>query len=409
MAGKIAYIMSRFPHLPETFILREMNVLVNMGWEIALYPLILQNQAVVHRDAEPWLERVHYTPFLSWDVISANVRQFVQMPGRYLSTIFKIIFQNITNLKFLLRGLVLFPKAVFMASRMEAEGVQHIHAHYASHPALVAWVIHQFSRMSYSVTVHAHDIFVVKEMLATKLSGAEFIVAISEFNRRFLGELIGKKIEDKTHIIHCGVDPSWYQSQDTERYDPNERFEIINVSSLQPYKGQIYLLKACKLLKEHSIEFRCRIIGEGQERHSLESYIKEHGLQKQVLLLGALSQEEVAKLLPSAHCYVQPSVKMPDGKMEGIPVALMEAFASGLPVVATQISGIPELVQPKITGFLVSERNPTALADALQTVYHDLDHANTLAQAGFDLVQAEYELGKNVNQLSKLFNQVTSQ
>ncbi len=401
----IAYIMSRFPHLPETFILREMNALESLGWKISLYPLIEQKQSVLHKEAQAWVGRAQYLPFLSWEVLKANLQAFFRIPLRYLKTWCRGVLGNLPSMKFLVRALVLFPKSVLMARRMEEEGVQHIHAHYATHPALVAWFIHQLTGLSYSVTVHAHDIFVDRTMLKTKMEAATFIAAISHFNRRYLADAVGKDILAKTQVIHCGIDPSWY-GRNGQVFDvSSDRFEILNISSLQRYKGQIYLLEACAALKGWGIPFRLRIIGEGEEHPRLERFIAANGLRDEVLLLGGMPQERVALLLETAHCYVQPSVITPDGKMEGIPVALMEAFASGLPVVATDLSGIPELVRPRETGILVPPEDAGALADAVQRVYRNWEDAKQMAIAGKQLVLEEFDLNKNVEQLALQFQQ----
>ncbi|MBC8506714.1 MAG: glycosyltransferase [Chloroflexi bacterium] len=403
MAGKIAYIMSRFPHLPETFILREMNALEDMGWDIALYPLILQEQSVLHEESKVWVERAHYAPFLSWQVVRANLLTFIQMPFRYFGTLLRTVIENIPSPKFAARALILFPKAVLMAHLMQREGVEHIHAHYATHPALVAWIIHRLSGLSYSVTVHAHDIFVVKTMLKTKLGAASFIAAISEFNRDFLADLVGENIREKTYIIHCGIVPAWYSKDSVRTGGSKGTFEILNISSLQPYKGQLNLLKACSILKEWGIPFRCRIIGEGEERDNLEEFIRANGLSEDVFLLGALSQEKVAQILQTVDCYVQPSVIAADGKMEGIPVAIMEALATGLAVIATNISGIPELIRSGETGLLVPPGDAPALASAIMEMFQSKKFAKQLAVEGKKLVLKEFDLYKNVAQLALQF------
>ena len=405
MTAKIAYIVSRFPHLPETFILREMSALEKLERQIVLFPLIRQYQTVVHTEAENWIERAHFKPHVSLAILKTNLTTFFKNPRRFFTVFAQIIIKNFRSFQFLIRAILLFPKAVAMSQDMKAEGVTHIHAHYATHPALVAWIIHQFSGTPYSLTVHAHDIFVCRVMLDTKLREAEFIVSISEFNRNFLEDNVGAWISKKIHIVHCGVELHRYPSQ-RPRYSQKKCFEIINVGSLQPYKGQQYLLQACLLLKDRGMMFRCRIIGEGNERASLEHYIAKHRLAGEVQLLGAQSQAQVAILMASAHCYVQPSVITPTGKMEGIPVALMEALASGLPVVATDLSGIPELVRPKETGYLVPARNARALCDALMEVRDNWEGAKRLADKGRELVVKEFQLQKNVMQLSALFTTI---
>ena len=145
MKGPIAYIMSRFPHLPETFILREMDELARLGWDIRLFPLVLQNQEVFHQTASGWIKKANYSPFISWDVFTANCLELVQNPGRYVKLWLQTIKENIVSPKFLLRAIFLFPKTVLMAKNMRQMGIRHIHAHYATHPAFVAWLIHNLA------------------------------------------------------------------------------------------------------------------------------------------------------------------------------------------------------------------------------------------------------------------------
>lgn len=408
MSGVIAYVMSRFPHLPETFILREMDALEDLGWEIALYPLIRQQQSVTHDQAQRWVDRACISPFFSGEVLWSNLNTLFHKPVTYIVTAFRVVWENILNPKFLLRALVLFPKAVHMATQMSQEKVDHIHAHYATHPALVAWIINQLSGISYSVTVHAHDIYVHKTMLKTKLGDATFLIPISEFNRRYLENEVGISVKNKAHVIHCGIDPDWY-SDGEGKNDSENVFSILNIGSLQTYKGQKYLLEACSILAQRGVPIHCKIIGEGEQRAALEAYIAAKKLESYVTLMGALSQEDVARLIPRADCYIQPSVIDPSGKMEGIPVAIMEAFAAGIPVIATDISGISELVQPNLTGFLVPERDAGALADAIQAVYDDLDYSRKLASRGQELVLSEFNLKNNVNRLSLKFNQIVAE
>ncbi len=404
---KIAYIMSRFPHLPETFILREMIALERLGWQVSLYPLIFQNQSVIHADARAWLERAHRLPWFSAEVLRANFRRFFKQPGLYLSILFQVIGENLSSLKFLARALVLFPKIVLMAERIEGEGIRHIHAHYATHPALAAWVIHRFTGITYSVTVHAHDIYVEKAMLGTKLKDAAFIAAISEYNINYLARHVGAWIREHAHVIRCGIDPALYHPAEQNDADWSG-LKIISVGSLQPYKGHIHLIDACALLHQRGIPFHCQIIGGGDLKPVLETRIRQHGLQGRVELAGPKTQEEIAALLVQANCYVQPSVIMPSGKMEGIPVALMEAMASGLPVVATDISGVPELIREGETGWLVPPESPQALADVLTEIYTHPQETARRAHAGRQWVLQEFTLASNVQKLSDLLTPLAS-
>lgn len=404
MAGKIAYVMSRFPHLPETFILREMEALERQGWEVALFPLILQEQTVIHAAARPWLPRARRIPLASPRLVWENLRFFGEAPLTSLRVGARGLWENLPSPKFLSRALVLLPKAFYAARLLQQEGITHIHAHYATHPAFFAWVIHRLTGISYSITVHAHDIYVDTTMLAVKLREAAFVVAISEFNVRYLERVLGPWVTAKTHIIHCGIEPERFKPATGDRGGGRSgRFEILSIGSLQPYKGQVHLIRACALLKGSGVPFRCRIIGGGGGERALQRAIREEKLEEEVFLLGPLPEEEVARLLPEADCYVQPSIVAPSGKMEGIPVSLMEALACGLPVVATDLSGVPELVRPGQTGLLVPPGDAHAIASALLYLYNSPDEARRLAIAGRALVLADFDLHNNVQQLAELF------
>jgi glycosyltransferase involved in cell wall biosynthesis len=401
MPPKIAYIMSRFPNLSETFILREMTELRQQGWTISVYPLIFQNQPVAHTEVQSWLGQVRKVPLNSPATFKAALTMTAHNLRAWVKVWREALWENRTDANLLIRAIILLPQAAQMACLMQQEGIQHIHAHYATHPALVAWIIQRLTGISYSVTVHAHDIFVRTAMLGPKLREAKFIAAISEYNRNHIAQLTGEWVRPKTHIIHCGIRPTDYVPR-PETQQRGETFEILNIGSLQPYKGHPNLVEACAVLRQRGVPFRCRIIGAGEERQNLEMLIARLDLKEHVILLGPQPQETVANLLPTADCYVQPSIITPAGKMEGIPVALMEAMACGVPVIATAISGIPELVRPETTGWLVPPAAPTQLADAIQKIYAAPDQAAQLAKAGRELALAEFDLTQNVARLSTL-------
>lgn len=408
MAHKFAYIMSRFPHLPETFILREMNELTRQGWEIALYPLIRQNQALIHDEAKPWMPKVRPLRAFSRLTFAANVRAMFKQPAVYISLWLQTVLESWRDPYMLVRFLFLLPQSVYAAQAMQKEEIDHIHAHYATFPAFTAWITQQLTGISFSVTVHAHDIFVHHTMLKRKLNEADFIVAISEYNREYLAAVVGDKVARKTHIIHCGIEPQTYRPALLDR-KPGDALQIIHIGSLQPYKGQRYLIEACRQLQERGVPFHCRIIGNGEELANLTKMIKDMNLESAIQLLGSKTQQEIAWLLPTAHCYVQPSIITPSGKKEGIPVALMEAMASRLPVVATAISGIPELVRPGETGFLVPPADAAALADTLITIYEHSEKAACLADNGRSWVLQSFDLKSNVTRLADLFTAVLDQ
>jgi glycosyltransferase involved in cell wall biosynthesis len=145
------------------------------------------------------------------------------------------------------------------------------------------------------------------------------------------------------------------------------------------------------------------LVGDGPERDRIVERARERGVAERVSLLGALSAENVRARLADARAFALPSIRLPSGRMEGIPVALMEAMASGVPVVATRISGIPELVQHDVTGLLVEPHDPAGLAAALDSLLSDETLAAELALNGRRLVEGSFNLEVEARRLGDLF------
>ena len=396
--------MSRFPKIQETFILRELDEMTARGWSLEVFPLIHEKPARVHPGARPWIDSIEQIPFYSSKTLNAVLMQLVRQPGRLISTWFQALIGNWPNFKFMSRALILFPKAVYIAAQAEAQDIHHFHVHFATHPALAAWIIHRLNRTSYSITVHAHDIFVSQAMLHKKLRHAALVVAISDFNRDYLIQRYGAELGDRIEVIRSGIDPERYAL--SERMPESRPFSLFMTGSLEPYKGHQVLIECCQLLKTAGLDFNCSLAGEGHLRQKLETRIQEAGLANCVHLLGNLTEPEIAAQLQKADCYIQSSVITPQGKMEGIPVSLMEALACTLPVVASDISGISELVIDGKTGRLVPAGDPEALAAAVLQVHSDPERHSEMGRAGRAHVLENYNLIQNVGQLSRRLTEV---
>jgi colanic acid/amylovoran biosynthesis glycosyltransferase len=399
----IAVLLSRFPLITETFILREIIEMERQGQPVLLVPLLRQRTAVVHREAEAWIGRAVYTPFISMPILLANVRMLLDRPRRYLLALWRVAVGTIASPNFLIRSLALFPKAVFLAERLEREGIRHLHAHYATHPTTVALIISWLSDVTFSFTVHAHDIFVRRTLLRKKLEAAAFVRSISGFNRDFLARRYPDALMRKVHVVHVGIDPENFVSGSDEQPGP-DRPRILCVASLQRYKGIPVLIDACRLLRQRGTELTCTIVGEGPMRPALERQIRELGLEHIVTLAGARPQHKVAALMRSSSLFVIPSIVAPDGQMEGIPVALMEAMASRLPVVASSLSGIPEAVEHGTTGILVEPGSASECARAIERVLADAlasrqmgDRARSAIERGFRLDDCVSELLRRID------------
>ncbi len=398
----IAYLVSRFPKITETFILYEMQALEAQGAQIELFPLVREREPVRHTEAEKWMERAHYSPILGRAVLKSQVYWLLRSPLRLLGLWAHALWGHRGSRKYLLRAAAALLLAGHFGRQMQALGIQHIHAHWATHTALAAFAIRRLTGIPYSFTAHAHDIYVERMMLAQKIREARFVVTISDHNRRLLCELYGEEAAKKVRLVRCGTDTSVFIPGENGREESSAPFRIVCVGALEEKKGQTYLIEACRLLARRGFPLECLLIGDGELRPALQAQIRAAGLEEKVKLLGTQPRERVSALLKEAQVVVMPSIRLKNGKMEGIPVALMEALAVEAPVVASAISGIPELVVDGETGLLVPERDPSALAQAIASLQRNPRLGRRLGKNGRKKVLAEYDLVKNTRSLYSL-------
>lgn len=393
----VAYIMSRFPKLSETFVLYEMLALQQQGVGVEIFPLINERAKVMHEEAKPFAARARYQPVLSWPILKAQLGWLRARPRAYLGLWSEVLRGAWGSPNYLIGGLGILPMAARFAEEMRALGITHIHAHFANHPTVAALVAHRLTGIPFSFTAHAHDLYVDQHMLKQKVRAAAFVVAISNYNKELIVKHCGEDARDKVVVIHCGVDTSLFRPRQKAAGGP---FTIVCVGSLEQKKGQAHLVEACRLLKQRNLDFVCHLIGDGQNRAALEQQIQQAGLSGLVRLEGGRPRAEVLRMLEQADVVALPSIQTKSGKMEGIPVALMEPLACEVPVVSTRISGIPELVEDGVTGLLVPPGDPAALAGALERLAHDPELGRRMGRAGRAKVLREFDLADNTAQLA---------
>ena len=393
-------MVSRFPAVTETFILDELVELRAHGVEVEVLPLFGARGGEVHAAFRELRGRTHYHRTLSWELAAAQLHWLRRRPRALLGAWAEALRATAPSPKLLVRAPAVLLKAALLARRVEAMGVTHLHAHWATHPALASWAVRALTGIPYSFTAHAHDLYVDRAMLREKVRDAAFVVTISEFNRRLIDEVCGDDAHGKVHVVRCGVELG--APGGPRRTPPVPTFAC--VASLRPYKGHAVLLDAVALLRARGVTLRVVLVGEGPERRALEARIARHGLGDVVALRGALPHEEIPAILADASAMVLPSVTQPDGQMEGIPVALMEAMAAGVPVISTLLSGIPELVRDGEGGLLVPERDPAALAAAMERLATDPALAARLAVGARRAVERDFDRARNVARLEVLLS-----
>jgi glycosyltransferase involved in cell wall biosynthesis len=387
----IGVLVSRFPRIDETYLLREINELERQGQPVVLIPMLRDYGKVIHEEAEPWLRRALYFPLFSAGIARANVTHFSRHPLQYVRLLLRLILGMLGRPRTLIRTLALFPKSVYLAGVLPRLGLRHIHAHFATHATTMAYIIASLSDLTFSFTVHGPDVFVHRLLLADKLARAKFVRTISTFNKAFVSGLFPALARNKIEVVHMGLNPEVY-ARASEESAGSAHLRLLSVASLVPSKGFPYLVDACARLIGTGVDVDCTIVGDGSLRDTTEAWIKHHGLSERVHLLGPVPQHEVARLMGDCDIFVLPSVIALDGQMDGIPMALMEAMAAGTPVVASAISGIPELVEHGVNGLLVDSTQPDRVAAAVRQLAEDVALRERMGKAGQQKVQREFDV-----------------
>src|SRR5437660_2388305 len=388
--ANFAYLFERFPSFGQTFCYREVAELSRQS----ITPPIFSIRNPKDEPAQDWdasiVQRVHYLPEekeLLEDVRRASKKGKPEIVaaldewGR--RTDFLRLYQ-----------------AVYVGLRLQEAGISHVHAHFAGMAARTAFWIAKFFPITFSFTAHANDIFVPCkfEIGLDKLVGAaRVVVTETDYAEKFLRERF-PECADRIHRIYNGLNLAEF-GRATFSGDPPS---IVAIGRLIVKKGFANLIRACALLVGRGRSFRCDIFGEGPLENQLRGQIAELGLPEFVQLPGPKPQHELRKRLARASVFVLPSVPEPQGGMDNLPTVIMEAMATGLPVVSTKIGGIPEMVIDNQTGFLVQPEDAVALAEAIEKVTNDRSLGQRLGQAGYEQAQKLFSIEKNVREFCAL-------
>jgi colanic acid/amylovoran biosynthesis glycosyltransferase len=387
-----AYLFERFPSFGQTFCYREVAEHYRQGVAAPIFSI----RNPKDEPAQDWdariVKRVHYLP--GEKELLDDVRR-ASKKGKLTAEVMAALDEWGRRTDFLR-----LYQAVYIGLRLQQSGINHIHAHFAGMAARTALWIAKFFPITFSFTAHANDIFAPRnfEVGLDKLVGAaRVIVTETNFAAKFLRERFPERAE-QIHRIYNGLSLAEFGRANFCSDPPL----IVAIGRLIAKKGFTDLIRACALLVERGRSFRCEIFGDGPLESQLRGQIAELGLHERVQLPGPKPQHELRARLANANVFVLPSVPQADGGMDNLPTVIMEAMATGLPVVSTRIGGIPEMVIENETGFLVSPGDVVALADAIEAVTNDQSLGQRLGQAGHELAQRLFSIEKSVRELCAL-------
>ena len=415
--NEIGYVLKGYARTSETFITNEIYLLEKAGLKLSIFSLIKLEGQKRHAAVDAIKAPINYLPALTslsdeslllWlknnhSFFSAShFRLFKQHPFRYLKTLFEAIrFAVTTHEKQFIKE---FLQAGFIAQKaLELGKIRHLHAHFCHTSTTVTMFASLLSGLPFSFTAHAKDIYLPElnpgNILPLKMRRAQFITTCTKANEAHL-----RSLEPRAAPIH-----TIYHGLDTKQFSPlgesnSEPPIILSVGRFVEKKGYKFLVEACQILKAQGRKFECHIVG-GGDAESIKSMVQLLQLEDTIFIHSAVTQEELRQIYQRATVFALACQIIENGDRDGIPNVMAEAMAMELPIVSTDISGIPELVENRIDGLLVPQKNSVALAEAIAELLSDAALRSRLGKAAREKILKVFDAEVTIVELQKLFQQ----
>jgi len=403
----LGYILKGYPRISETFISNEILLLEQLGFSLSLFSMRQPRETFTHRNVKEIKARAAYLPetlihhlprllyhnaLLARSSPNAYRRAFRLMVRRLRRSRTSATFRHLLQAGYLVRAL------------LPGAGVGHLHAHFAHSPTSVALFASELSGVPFSFTAHAKDIYISDPaQLREKAQFARFVVTCTERNRQYLAELAPPTTP--IHCIYHGINVELFTRTATER-QPRPPFRILSVARLVEKKGLPTVFRALRLLLDQGHPIRYCLIGDGEERRPLLELLERVGVGQVTEWLGTQPHEVVLEEYRKADLFVLGCRVARDGDRDGLPNVFLESMAMGVPVVATKVWAIPELVEDGRSGLLVPPEEPQAMATAMVRLLTDTSLRRRIIAGAHDRVRSEFDNRRLIGKLGALFEGV---
>ncbi len=405
---KIAYLAPEIPALSATFVYQEILHLQELNIEIK--PVSIHRPG--NKASSDVLKKLESETFYLYEqsffkVIILNLFLIILSPLKYFS-VFRMALSDALNIGITThigKGLLYrFLIGAGFVNYLRKNNIEHIHSNFAHIPTDIAMYAAALHGVTFSFTSHANDLFERGWLLKEKVARAKFAVTISKYNKKFLIEQGAD--EEKINVIHCGVDTaSFSEREDKNLSDP----PILGaLGRMVEKKGFDVLISACDILKKEGVAFKLQIAGGGPLKNELEDLARRLDVTDSIDFIDSISHKDVSGWMKSLDAFVLPCKKDEHGDMDGIPVVLMEAMLSGVPVITTRISGIPELVVNEVTGLLCEPNDAVNLAKKISVLISGDGLQQGIYENAELKVKSEFELNSNVKKLFTLFQEINN-
>ncbi len=392
----VAYLVNQYPRPSHSFIRREIHALEGHGVSVHRFT-IRPFAAVVDEQDRAEQSRTHVLLKPLPLAFSTIITLFLH-PPRFLGALERAISVGRRSERGVFVNLIYLAEACYLVRLLRKRNVEHLHAHFGTNSTTVAMLVRELGGPPYSFTCHGPEEFDRPQALCLdeKVSRSAFAVTISSFGRSQLYRWTNPQDWNRIHIVHCGLDGD-FLTPSLESIPTVPR--LVCVGRLAPQKGQLLLLDAAARLVREGLELELILVGDGPLRLQVEQQIETLGLRGRVHIAGWMSNAQVRQQIQSARALVLPSFA------EGLPVVIMEAMALQRPVISTYVAGIPELVVPGETGWLVPAGSIEPLIQAMREVLTaPVDRLEQMGRQGAARVQRDHNAATEAAKLTALFS-----
>lgn len=398
----IAYLVNQYPKVSHSFIRREIQELETQGVSVARFSIRSKESELVDPSDQEELKKTRFVLTVGGvGLLKHLLRVALTRPNSFIKTLALTLKIGLNSDRGILRHLAYLAEACVLLHWFTESKITHVHAHFGTNSTTVAMLCQALGGPTYSFTVHGPEEFDKAYLIALdeKIKRASFVVAISSFGRSQLFRWCDRDYWPKIHLIHCGLDASYLQATLTPIPDVNR---LVCVGRLGEQKGHLLLVLAVSQLVAEGEKFQLFLVGDGPLRTELENLITALNLQDHIIITGWANSTEVQQQIIAAKALVLPSFA------EGLPVVIMEAMALGRPVISTYIAGIPELVQPGISGWLVPAGSLEDLVLAMRAALTTpVPRLAEMGQIAAKRVKENHDISIETGKLVQLFNKLS--
>lgn len=406
MSRKVGFILKGYPRISETFIAQEISLLEERGMPIEIYALRGAREILRHPVHKKIRAEVFYPP-----EVNAYFSPVAWMGFLYscvvffsgLSSALLHVFQQKSWKKFRKALSQLFRACWLIWKRDIGKNrtIAHLHSHFLHSPTEMTFYLSKITGVTFSISAHAKDIYTSEpQEILERVSSSEFLMTCTHFNWQSIRKIVGKSQESKIFEVYHGVNLNAFHRNSPFPELPHP--VLITVARLVEKKGYPDVLQAVKLLRNRGLVLQYEIYGDGEDRPILEAAIRDLGLESQVRIHGTVSQPEVISAYEGAGVFVLGSKETATGDRDGIPNSMAEAMAMEIPVVATNVSGIPELLENEITGLLVSPSAPQEIASAIERLYRNPGLGRKLGKRARENVSEKFDSHRCIDRCEAL-------